>query len=244
MVDWFFLNFFSVILFWWPWISLWSDLWILQFFIFYVFFLIFFNFNIYYTLLYLFIQFFYFGLFLSVIQMELFTGFLWVIECTIIFISLIFLFYLNSVGTLNKINLFFFNYNYIYIFFFFFLNIFFLNNYENFLPVELNLFNIWEDFYESVYNTNNNDFTTLLYSYYQVNSLEFIVFGLILLIGSLLCVNLFKISSTIKMSKYDSFFSFFNLYLSFINFSFFRKQNLFYQQKSISATKIFKKKKI
>ena len=63
------------------------------------------NNNVYYVLLYLFINIILFGLYLSLIQMELFTGFLWVLEGTIIFISLLFIFHLNVEGFEVKVDL-------------------------------------------------------------------------------------------------------------------------------------------
>ncbi len=47
--------------------------------------------------------------------MDLFTGFLWVTECTVIFIATLLLFYLNTKGNFNKLNLAVYKYNYFYI---------------------------------------------------------------------------------------------------------------------------------
>merc|ERR1711959_823891 len=67
--------------------------------------LVFVNTNLYYTLLYLFFEIIYIGLYISLLQFELFTGFLWVLEGTIIFIALLLLFHLNTDGYELKNNL-------------------------------------------------------------------------------------------------------------------------------------------
>lgn len=56
--------------------SYYLDVFLLQFIILYTFYLLFSAINIYYVLAYLFLQIMYFGLILSILQLELFTGFL------------------------------------------------------------------------------------------------------------------------------------------------------------------------
>jgi NADH:ubiquinone oxidoreductase subunit 6 (subunit J) len=90
---------------WWPWATFWNDIWFLQFFIIYTLYLVFINTNLYYTLLYLFFEILYIGLYLSLLQFELFTGFLWVLEGTIVFIALLLLFHLNTDGCELRNNL-------------------------------------------------------------------------------------------------------------------------------------------
>ena len=91
----------NLFLFWWPWISISSDVFLLQFIILYLLFLILSSKNIYYILLYLFLEIFAFGVYLAILQLELFTGFLWVLEATVVFIFLIVLFYTNFKGYIN-----------------------------------------------------------------------------------------------------------------------------------------------
>lgn len=228
--------------FWWPWISFFSDLWFLQFCIVYVFYLIVVSSNVYYILLYLFFEIFLFGVFLAVIQMELFTGFLWVAEFTVIFISTILLFYLNSSGYFEKkIKL---NYNYYYagIFLLIFLNYENHSEFESYLPVELNIIDLWDDYYEALYNTNMNDFMGFFVSYYYLNSFEFVLVGVLLLIGSVACVNLFKVNKLNRVAAFDGFFKIFNFFKDFCDYIFLRKQNLNKQNNATSSTRIFKKK--
>lgn len=201
--------------------------------------------NIYYTLLYLFLEILFLGLYISLIQMELFTGFLWVLEGTIVFIALLLLFYFNTDGFNLKINLKLNKYLYIISFLFFFLiytPLYYLIDLEY---VELQIFNIlsiWDNYYESINNININDFKLLYISYYKINSLEFLTIGLILLIGSVACVNLNKIQRVMKLSNYSNYFNVFNYFNDFVDYIFLRKQNLTHQTKHKPTVKIFKKK--
>ncbi len=233
-------NFF---LFWWPWINLITDIFLLQFFIIYLFFLILNSKNIYYILLYTFIEFFMFGVFLALLNLELFTGFLWVVECTVVFVFLLSLFYTNFKGYISDFDnkIFFFN-KYLYIFIFFFINLVYFYDFEALLWQELNIFLFWDDFYEALNNSNMNDFSVLLVSYYTVNSLEFLIIGFILLLGSVVCVNLYKINRNVGVDSYSNFFLFFNFFKDSVNYVFTRKQNLYNQNMQTPSNKIFKRK--
>jgi hypothetical protein len=87
-----------------------------------------------------------------------------------------------------------------------------------------------------------NDFSVLLIAYYTVNSLELLIIGLILLVGSVVCVNLHKINKNKRIESYGNFFSFFNFFKDSVNFIFTRKQNLHNQNFYTPSNKIFKKK--
>ena len=90
---------YSLITQWWPWIAIWDDIFIIQFFIIITYLYIYIYKNIYYILLYVFINFFLCGVYLSIFQIELFTAFLWLVECSVIFVFLLLLFYLNIKGS-------------------------------------------------------------------------------------------------------------------------------------------------
>jgi hypothetical protein len=79
-------------------------------------------------------------------------------------------------------------------------------------------------------------------SYYNLNSFEFIFVGLLLLIGSLVCVNLNKFSRLNKVNGYHDIFLVFDFFKDFVKFIFMRKQNLVEQGNHPAATRIFKKK--
>ena len=87
-----------------------------------------------------------------------------------------------------------------------------------------------------------NDFSILLVAYYSVNSLELIIVGFILLIGSVVCVNLHKINKNTNVESFSNFFSFFNFFKDSVNFIFTRKQNLHNQNIYTPSSKIFNKK--
>lgn len=200
--------------------------------------------NVYYTFLYFFLIFIYLGLFISFIQFELFTGFLWVVEGTVVFIFMLLLFFLNVEGSYFKISLNY--YKYIYIFILFLIFLFFFKNLSLFLIEDtiifLNFIDLWDDYYEALNNKNMNDFLLLFLSYYSINSIEFILLGILLLIGSIICVNLNKIQKSNKLNKLDYFFTIFNKYKDFYNYSFLRKQNLTNQANSLVSLRVYKKK--
>ena len=234
-------------IYWFPWLSFFNDLWLLEFLLVYNLYLMFLTINIYYTLLYLFIEIVLFGVFISLYQMELFTGFLWVVEGSVIFVALLLLFYLNVEGLIVTINLqiykFFF---FIGIFFFFilFFNFSFLNSQDNLsINIILNYYDLYDDFYESIFNKNSNDFLVLFISYYSINSVEFMSIGLLLLIGSVICVQLNKLQKNIKIESLSSYFSFYKFFTDVLDFFFLRRQNLTNQTNQISSLRIFKRKK-
>lgn len=203
------------------------------------------NNNVYYTLLYLFVEIIFFGLYISLTQMELFTGFLWVLEGTIVFISLLLLFHLNAEGFEVKVNL-QINKHLYFLSLFFFSLVYCCFYYISELEFkELQIFNItsfWENYYEALYNININDFKLLFISYYKINSIEFLIIGVLLLVGSVACVNLNKYQKLVKIYKHDSFLKIFNYFSDFVDFTFLRKQNLNYQTQHPPVVKIFKKK--
>lgn len=235
----------NIINLWWPWINVLNETFILQFFILYTFYLIYSTNNLYFSLFYVFILFFYFGVFLSIFNLELFTAFLWLTECVIIFVSVLFLFYLNVYGNVNKLNINIFSFKYYGLFFSFFLISFIYispSELEFYLPEELNSIFLWDDYYEALNNSKMNDLFGLYISYYFINSFEFIIIGLLLLIASVVCVNLNKFNRNIKANNYYELITLFDFFEDFVKFIFMRKQNLVDQAISPTSTKMFKKK--
>lgn len=223
-----------------------NDFFLIQFIIFYILYNIYYTNNLYFILFYIFILFFLFGFFIALYNLDLFTAFLWLTECVIIFVSILFLFYLNVYGNVNKINMKIYSYKYfgVYLGFFFLSNWFNYNyEYEEFLPHELNSIINWDNYYEALLNNRMNDFLGLFISYYNTNSLEFLFVGLLLLFVSLVCVNLNKFSKNFKLNNYYDLFTIFDFFFDFIDFFFLRKQNLVDQENNVAATKVFKKKK-
>jgi len=217
----------------------------LQFVILYTFYLIYSTNNLYFILFYVFILFFYFGLFLSIYNLELFTAFLWLTECVIVFVSILFLFYLNVYGNVNKMNINIYSFKYYGIFFSFLVASFIYINpseLEFYLPIEFNNIFLWDDYYEALNNSKMNDLFGIYISYYVINSFEFIVIGLLLLIASVVSVNLNKFNRNIKANNYYELITLFDFFEDFVKFVFMRKQNLVDQAISSTSTRMFKKK--
>ena len=217
---------------------------IIQFFILYLIYLILVNNNLYYTLLYVFIEIVLCGIFICLYQLELFTGFLWVAEFTIIFISIILLFYLNVDGLHLKYNV---NINSLYYYipttliFLLYYNLDLFTEIELYLPIELNSIDFFDNYYESFNNNSLNDFTALTISYYLINSFEFLVIGFILLVGSVICVNLYKSNKNYSIIKQSTVLNMFDFFKDFINFTFIRKQDLNKQTNSTVSLRSIKK---
>jgi len=201
---------------------------------------LFYNNNVYYTLLYIFINFFFIGLYLAIFQIELFTAFLWLIECSVLFVFLLILFYLNIKGLLDYT---YYNIYNIYFFINIYLCIIFLNFHfesESVFISETNFFYLIDNIYESVFNAINNDLFGFLLSYFLINGVEFIFVGFLLLVGSVICVNLFIINTTIRSQNYNNYLMVYSFFKDFINFFFLRKQNLIKQGNTKSSLKLFK----
>jgi len=245
-MDWLNLNFFyQLILNWWPWLTFWNESFFLQFLIIYTMYLIYSTNNLYFVLFYLFIEFFYFGLFLALYNLELFTAFLWLTECVVVFISILFLFYLNVFGNVSKLNLTVYSFKYFGLYLgFFLLTTFYVfpSEVEFFLPIELNIINLWDDYYEALWNDKMNDLFGLYIGYYVLNSFEFILIGILLLVGSIVCVNVNKFNKNLKSNNYYDLLTIFDFFDDFVKYLFMRKQNLVDQTIHPSSTRIFKKK--
>lgn len=202
---------------------------LIQFFILYLIYLLVVNNNLYYVLLYMFLETVLCGVFICLYQLELFTGFLWVAEFTIIFIAVILLFYLNIDGLHIKYNIQLNNILYYIPSLFLFIILYIFDSYselELYLPLELTYIDIFDNYYESLNNNILNDFTPLTISYYLINSAEFLSIGLLLLIGSVACVNLYKSNKNYSIVKQANVLNVFDFFKDFINFTFIRKQDL------------------
>jgi hypothetical protein len=147
--------------------------------------------------------------------MDFFVGFLWLTECLVVFVSIIFLFYLNNPGNFNKLNLSLLRFftlggslglvSIIY-------NVSFFSEHECFIPYEMSFIDFWDDFYESLNNVILNDAVGLFISYYSINSFEFVLTGLFLLIGTLVVVNLNKFNKNIQQATYNNFLEIFHFF--------------------------------
>lgn len=101
-------------------------------------------------------------------------------------------------------------------------------------------FALFDNFYESLHNNIMNDLFGFSISYFLLNAVEFVFIGFLLLIGSVVCVNLYQINKNIRARVYTNFLTIFNFFTDFTSFFFIRKQNLTKQCYTKTALKIFK----
>jgi len=228
--------------YWWPWVNIIPEVFFVQTIIIYLSYLFFTYNNIYYSLLYIFCNFFFIGISLSILQLELFTAFLWLIECTVIFIFLVLLFYVNIKSSKTNLFLDFNKANVIlYLSFLFFCSFFNFVEMESHSFLNFNLFYCWDDYYESFHNFVMNDLFGFTISYYIINALSFFLIGFLLLIGSVLCVTLYNYNKNARVQSYGNFLNLFDFFNNFISSIFLRKQNIFKQGNTIASTKLFSK---
>jgi hypothetical protein len=180
------------------------------------------------------------GICLSVLQAELFAAFLWLIECSVLFVFLLLLFFLNVKNIYVNINKFFFKtiITYLFIFYIIINNTYVLTDFY----FNVSLFFIIDNYYEAVFNTIQNDLFVFFLSYYLLNSFEFIIVGVLLLVGSMVCVNIYLFNKNVRTQNNNSFFKVFNFFLDFSSFFFLRNQNLIKQGNNKASLKIYKKK--
>lgn len=227
---------------WWPWFSLWDDVFIIQFFIICTYIYIYTYSNVYYVLLYTFVNFFLLGIYLAIFQIELFTAFLWLVECSVLFVFLLLLFYVNVKG----VHSYYSSYSYALSFsFFVYVYIIFLNPFsesESSDLLNVSFYSLMDNYYEALSNSVMNDLFGFSISYYFLNGVEFLFIGFLLLIGSVICVNLYLMNKNIRAQGVNNYLSVFNFFSDFTSFSFLRKQNLIKQGNSKASVKLFKKK--
>ena len=177
----------------------------------------------------------FFGVYLILLNLELFTSFLWFLEFTLVFLTMLFIFQ-NSLNIvfINKLNLLtsitsFFILLLIYLLFFNFN--FQIQNYN---------FIFWttllNDYYTINFNYNLNDLFSFFLAYYILNNYSLILILLIILFASFLCI--FLVKSFLKKNGTNSL----NFIFNFISKNFLKKQTLSKQTILKGSTKIFKNK--
>lgn len=182
------------------------------------------------------------GLNLAVFQAELFTAFLWFVECSVILVFLLLLFYLNVKGIHE------YNHNNLYIIFLpLLIFLFWLTTapsvcIDTVILKDLSLVGYVDDYYEAFNNPITNDLIGFYISYYMLNSIEYILIGFLLLTGSVLCVNLHKLNKNTRVQGLLNFLTVFKFFEDFVNFLFLRKQNTTKQGNTKATVKAFYKK--
>lgn len=181
----------------------------------------------------MFIIFLWLGVFLCFYNVELFTGFLWVVELTVVFIIILFLFFFNFSGELKNSRFFFFRFIAV-IFFFFFDDV-------SSMPELLNFNFFFDDFYESKTYLGLNDICSLFLSYYAFNGFLLFVFGFLIFLTSIICVGVLRAArGGLVLAAADSL-AVYSFFRDLLNFEFLRKQNLFYQNLRKPTTRLVKK---
>lgn len=181
------------------------------------------------------------GLYLSLLQVELFTAFLWLVECSVLFVFLLLLFYLNVKGTYK--HTYKQNKGMFILFLFTSLNIvcnpIFLKEYS--FGTDLSLYTFLENYYEAFQVSIQNDLFGFYISYYIINVIEFVIVGFLLLIGSIICVNLYQMNKNVRVQSHTNFLKIFNFFTDFSSFFFLRKQNLIKQGNTKPSLRSYKK---
>ncbi len=110
------------------------------------------------------------------------------------------------------------------------------------INIDLTFYGLLDNYYESIFNTVTNDLFGFSISYYLLNSIEFILIGFLLLLGSVVCVNLYQTNKNVRAQNYNNFLTVFNFFSDFSSFFFLRRQNLIKQGNTKPSLKLFKKK--
>lgn len=222
------------------------DVYVLQFILIFSFIQIIVIKNLFYNVLYLFIYIFFWGIYINIFQMELFTAFLWLCEFVVIFILLLFLFYFNPFVKLTFEKLKFNSYFIITPIIFSIIFLILTNFFELQDTKIVSLFNVYI-FFDDYYNTLNSyiltDLELSFLMYYYYNSFFLIMFGYILFICSIICVLLNIYINKTNTGDLKTYFNIFDFYKDFIDFLINRKQDLNKQANENAFTKKYYKGK-
>ena len=219
---------------WAPWVSFFSECAAIQLCL--MLSLFFFNQSktLFYSVIYMVLLFVWLGVFLAYFNVELFTGFLWVVELTVIFILVLFLFYFNFSGELRTSKFFFYKFALVVILLFFF---------DDF-SIKLDFLNFhffFENFYELRSSALMNDLHSLFLSYYYFNGFLLFLFGFLVFLVSIVCVNILRAAKVTTLDAVLSSLSVYNFFADLLNFEFLRKQNLSFQSLRKSNSRIVKR---
>lgn len=225
--------------FWFPWITFFFEISVIQLLLLINFFIFFNSKNIFYSCVYFFFNILILGIFLSFFNFEFLTGFFWAVEFTVFFIFIVFFFYFSTNGT------FFFNKNFtnsFYTFFIFFFIFFSSNWFFSFYDNKfLNFFFLWSDFFTAFNFNIMNDLNAFFLNFFIFNSFFFFLFVLAIFFTTVLCINLYINSKKNSLIGTKSFLKIFNFFKNFNSFSFLRKQNLTIQNLRKSVNRMVTK---
>jgi len=230
---------------WFPWFCLATEQTLLQFLLLFSLFSAFTSVNYLHVLINFVLFIFLVGFELSFMQVGLFLGFFWVIEFTVIFIIVLLILYLNTKLILPskplKTNL--LRVQSIMIVSLLSIPTAFIYNSENALMESLFIYYPADNIYLPLAIKQKNDFIGLFFSYYHLNSAVFLLVGMLLFIGSLVCVTLNILLKSLKKKEGAAFSTVFNFFNTHTNYLILRRQSLTSQNFNQPATKSILKKK-
>ena len=228
------------LLVWFPWLNFYSEVVLLQLLMITSIYLFISSSNLFYLAIYLLLNVFFLGVFLAFYNLEVLTGFLFVVEITAFFIIILFLLTLNFEGSLINRSKNFIIFSVVLLgAYLLFLYIFTRHIAMNFL----NAVTHWDDYYESLNNEIMNDIFGLYLSYYSFNSPLFFMFGCLIFIATLVCINLLRAIRVQSQQNTVSMAYIFKFFKDLVNFEFLRKQNMSNQNRRRPVTRIVRFKK-
>ena len=155
---------------------------------------------------------------------------------------LLLLFYLNVKAAYAYTHSFNYNYTFLLLIALYLVLINYYSDNDSLVFVDMSFYSIIENYYESYINNITNDLFGFSISYYFINGVEFLFIGFLLLVGSVICVNLYLMNKNIRTQGLNNYLTLFNFYSDFTSFIFLRKQNLIRQGNNKASLKLFKKK--
>lgn len=230
---------------WFPWFCLTTEQVLLQFLLLFSLFSSFTSLNYLHVLINFVIFIFLVGFELSFMQVGLFLGFFWVIEFTVIFIIVLLILYLNTKLILpsKPLKMSLLRVQAVMLLGLFCLPIPFICNLDNAVMQSLFVYYPIDNVYLSLSIKQKNDFIGLFFSYYHLNSMVFLLVGILLFIGSLVCVTLNVLLRSLKKKEGAAFSTSFNFFSTHTNYLILRRQSLVSQSFNQPATKSTLKKK-
>lgn len=204
--------------------------------------LVFFSFsfskNLFYSLVYLFFFFIYVGLVIAYLGIDMFTGFFWVVELSVIFILLLFLFFLNYSGEPARPK--------------FSCDVFVLATPLFFVDLGCGLKSgsgvsdyslMYEDFYAALANQSMSDTSGLFISYYVFNSLLLVLFGLYILVISIVCVSTLRLAQAGYVEAAGLSLKLYSFFTDLLSFELLRGQDLLAQAARRPASRVMRRRK-
>lgn len=227
----------------WPTLLYFYDFFIINIGIMYIGLLLYLEYNIFYLMGYFFLEIFFIGIFLNLYQIDILVAFFWLSELTIIFIFMFFLISLNYTIVLNTLNNFLKNYFAIgFTFFFMYYFLMHLITEYNFFLFKTNIFDLWEQYYDSINNNILNDLFIFFLIYFFFNGYEFLLLMFLLLLSTILCVKFNNFIFQYKIFNEENNKLNLLFFENYFNFFFLRKQNLIKQMFSLPFTQLLFKK--